>query len=85
MVADIYIEKSNNRNTRKMYEIYSKFTLKTPVRRHWRRSGVFIVNFKQISHLFLVFPLLTSGMYLFAGGGDKNLWNNQSPLTQPLI
>ena len=26
---------------------------------HWRRSGVFIVNFEQISHISLVFPLLT--------------------------
>ena len=27
-------------------------------KRHWRRSGVFIVNFEQISHIDLVFPLL---------------------------
>ena len=40
-----------------MYEIYSKFTIKTPERR--RRSGVFIVNFEHISHLVLVFLLLT--------------------------
>ena len=26
---------------------------------NWRRSGVFIVNFKHISHLVLVFLLLT--------------------------
>ena len=32
-----------------------------PVRhwRHWRRSGVFIVNFEQISHIVLVLALLT--------------------------
>ena len=28
--------------------------------RHLRRSGVFIVNFEHISHLFLVFLMLTS-------------------------
>ena len=28
--------------------------MKTPERRHWRRSGVFIVNFEHISQLFLV-------------------------------
>ena len=28
-------------------------------RRHWRRSGTFIVNFEHISHLVLVFLLLT--------------------------
>ena len=27
--------------------------------RQWRRSYVFIVNFEQISHIVLVFPLLT--------------------------
>ena len=33
------------------YEICSKLTIKTPKRRHWRRFGVFIVNFEYISHL----------------------------------
>ena len=36
-----------------------KLTIKTPERRHWRHSGVFIVNFEHISHLVLVFLLLT--------------------------
>ena len=31
----------------------------TPERRHWRRSFVFIVYFGHMSHLFLVFQLLT--------------------------
>ena len=35
----------------------SKLTIKTPQRCHWRRSGVFIVNFEHISHLFLVLLL----------------------------
>ena len=34
----------------------------TPERRHWRRFGVFIVNFEHISHLVLVFLLLTLNM-----------------------
>ena len=29
---------------------------------HWRRSGAFIVNFERISHLVLVFLLLTLNM-----------------------
>ena len=29
---------------------------------HWRSSGVFIVNFEHISHLVLVFILLTLNM-----------------------
>ena len=55
----IYRLKVNNSNTRKRCEICSKLTIKTPERRHWCRSGVFIVNFEQISHLVLVFLLLT--------------------------
>ena len=40
-------------------EICSKLTIKIPERRQWRRSGIFIVNFEHISHLALVFLLLT--------------------------
>ena len=42
-----------------MCEIYLKLTMKIPEWRHWRRFGVFIVNFEQISHIVLVFPLLS--------------------------
>ena len=51
-----------NRTTRARCEIYSKFTIKTPDRRQWRRSGVFIVTFEHISHLVLVFLLWTLSM-----------------------
>ena len=47
--------KVNNKNTRIKREVCSKLTIKTSERRHWRRSGVFIVNFEHISHLVLVF------------------------------
>ena len=53
--AGIYLLKVNNRNTRARREIYSELTIKTPERRLWRRSGVFIVSFEHISHLFLAF------------------------------
>ena len=46
-------------------EICSKLTIKTPERHassQWRRSGVFIVNFEHISHVVLVFLLLTLNM-----------------------
>ena len=33
-------------SNRKMCEICAKLTIKTPERRHWGRSGVFIVNFE---------------------------------------
>ena len=52
----IYLLKVNNRNTKTRCEICSK----TLERR--RRSGVFIVNFKHISHLVLLFLLLTLNM-----------------------
>ena len=65
--AGIYLLKVNNKNTRTRCEICSKLTIKTPERRQWRRSGVFIVNFKRISHLVLVFLLLTLNMQLPAG------------------
>ena len=50
--ANIYLFKVDNIITRKRYEICSKLTIKTPERRQWRRSGVFIVNFEHISHFF---------------------------------
>ena len=53
-----YSFKVNNGNTKARCEICSKLTLKTKEQRHWRRSGVF-VTFENISHLFLVFLLLT--------------------------
>ena len=60
--ADIYLLKVNNRNSRTRCEICSKLTIKIPERRQWRRSGIFIVNFEHISHLVLVFLLLTLKM-----------------------
>ena len=44
--ANMYSFKVNNKNTRKKGKIC-------------RRSGVFIVNFEHVLHLFLVFLLLT--------------------------
>ena len=39
----------NNRNTRTRCEICSRLTIQTPEQRHWRRSGVFIVNYEHIT------------------------------------
>ena len=52
--AAIYLFKVN-RNTRRMCEIYSKLTLKTTERRHWRRSIVFTVNLNRFHSLFWCF------------------------------
>ena len=56
-----------------MCEICSKLTIKTPEPRHKRRSGVFIVKFEQISHIVLLFLLLTLKTSLPAGSGDSVL------------
>ena len=40
-----------------MFKVNNKDT-GTTSRRQWCRSGVFVVNFEQISHLALVFLLL---------------------------
>ena len=65
-LANIYLFKVNNRNTGKRCEICSKLTIRTSERRKWRCSGVFIVNFEPISHLFQVFPLLALNRQLLA-------------------
>ena len=49
-LADIYLLIVNNGNAKAMSKIFSKLTIKTPERRQWRRSVVFIANFEQISH-----------------------------------
>ena len=41
--------------------------MKIPERGHWRRSGIFIVNFEHISHLVLLFLLLTLSRQMPAG------------------
>ena len=52
--AGIYSLKDNNSTIRTICKICSMLTIKTPERRHWRRSCVFIVNFEHISHFVLV-------------------------------
>ena len=46
--------KVNNRNTRKRCDICSKLIIKTPQRRQWHGSGVFIVNSEHISNVDLL-------------------------------
>ena len=43
----------------KKKRVCPKLAINTPVRRHWRRYFVFMVNFKHISYLFVLFLLLT--------------------------
>ena len=67
----LFLLKVNNRNPRIMCEICLKLTLKTPERRQWRRSCVFVC-FEHISHLALGFLLLTVNMSLPSGYFAKN-------------
>ena len=62
MLACTYLLKLNNGKTRTRCELCSKLTLKTPERRQWRLSGVFIVNFEHIPHLALLSLLLILNM-----------------------
>ena len=64
--ASIYLFKVSNKNTRKMCEIWPKWTIKTPERCHFY-FHVFFYKFEPIWHLFPVFLLMTLNKYLLAG------------------
>ena len=51
----IYLFKSNYGSTVTICEICSNLTMKSLVQHYWRGSGVFIVNYEEISHIVLVF------------------------------
>ena len=50
-----HLLKGNNVNTTATCKICSRLTIKSPERRHWRLSGVFIFNFQLIWHYFWYF------------------------------
>ena len=54
-IVGIYLFKANNGNTRTMYKICLKLTIKTPDRCHWCSPGVFIIIFGYTSQIILVF------------------------------
>ena len=64
----IYLLKVNNRNTRARCQLCSKLTIKTSERRHWRRSGVFIVNFEHKSPCSSI--SIVNFEHIFAGWED---------------
>ena len=49
-----------------MFKVHNK-DIRTTSMRLMTSSGVFIVNFEDISHLFLVFLLLNLNMLMFTG------------------
>ena len=58
LIKYVYLLKVNIRNIRRKCEICSKLTIKKPEQRQCL-SGVLIDNFEHVSHLALVFLLLT--------------------------
>ena len=58
--ANIYLSKFSKKKS----EICLKLTIK---RRSWRRPDVFVLKFEHISHLLLVFLLLTLNRQMLAG------------------
>ena len=50
-------------------EICSKLAIKIPEQYHWHCSDVFSVNSEQISHIILVFLMLTLNKQMPAGNG----------------
>ena len=64
---DIYLLSVNYGNTRTMFEVCSKLIIKAAEQLHWRRFGVFIVNFEQISNIVLVFSSFTLNKQMPAG------------------
>ena len=75
--AGIYLFKINNANIRTVSEIYSKLPVTKPEWRHWSRSGIFIVNFEQISLIVLMFPLLTLNKEMQAGSALNKVFYGQ--------
>ena len=55
--ANICLFKVTNRHNRKKCEMCSKLTTKAPEWGQWYRSGVVLVNFQHVPHLFLVLLL----------------------------
>ena len=51
----------------------------TPKRRHWRRSGVFIVNSEHISHFVLVFLSLTLTKVMSTGINEVRKQTQSEP------
>ena len=65
-LANIYLYKANNRNTRKSFEVCSKLTIKTEQRsRH--PSSVFIINTDTFYSFYWCFYLLTLIRWIYSG------------------
>ena len=57
--AGVYLFNINNRNVGIMCKISLKLKIEIAQRRHSQHFSVFIVNLEQISHIDVIFPLLT--------------------------
>ena len=66
-LVSIFLPKVSNRNTKQMCEGCAKVIMNKPGRCQSRCSGVFFVNLELISHIFLVFLLLTLNKKMLPG------------------
>ena len=74
-----------NGNTTAICEICSKLTIKTPERCQWRPSSVFIVNFQEILHIVLMYPLLTLNKYKAVGMLTNEIYKFQAGLAPQIM
>ena len=58
--------------TSTMCEFCWELTIKTPKRRYWRRSDVFINDFEETSYIFMVLSLLASNKQMATGINREN-------------
>ena len=65
--AGICLFKIKDVNNRTMGETCSKLKIRPPELRQWRRSGVFMNRFEQVSHILMVFLLLNLTKKMLAG------------------
>ena len=56
--------KVNNKSTRTT-PLRSKLIIKTPERRHWSRSGIFIINFERVGVVLVSLSLTLNIFHTF--------------------
>ena len=74
--ANIYLFKTNNKNTRKCCETCSELTIQKLERRYCCRFSAIIVNLEHVPHLFLAFLSLTLSRKMFPGFEHVIQWHH---------
>ena len=66
-MLNFFGNETSQQSTTQLLTVFTKSYILPSRQLHWRHSGVFIVNFERISHIFLVFLLLTLSRLIQAG------------------